>query len=147
MVLPCGMHVRFGPTEWAAAEGFDYPKTTQVSGACNARADEEDETAWEWRACDTEIAFDDLWHAVRGGGGGSYGVVTAASYQLHALWDLKFVFVNAEVSAACGVLLGGLPSDEQTAFENLWCVAPRALRLFVSPPAPREYSVNPQGGR
>jgi len=42
-----------------------------------------DETLWQWELCpEDSVNFDDLWHAVRGGGNG-YGVTTAVEYQLH----------------------------------------------------------------
>ena len=46
-VLADGRHVLFGPTGWEAADGFLYPKTTEVSGKCNANMDA-DEDQWEW---------------------------------------------------------------------------------------------------
>jgi len=96
MVLACGTHVKFGPSEWEAAPGFQYPKTTVVTGYCNANVDE-DESKWEWKKCSSSIPFDDLWHAVRGGGGGSYGVVTAMTYQLNPRSDIEVMFFNRTV--------------------------------------------------
>ena len=43
MVLPNGYHVRFGPTEWETAEGYDVPKTLKVSGVCRSNPSETDE--------------------------------------------------------------------------------------------------------
>jgi FAD/FMN-containing dehydrogenase len=82
VVLPNGVHVRFGPTAWEKKKG--YPRVTQVSGYCNA-APSNDEAKWDWVACDDSlnINFADLWFAFRGGGGGSYGVLTSLHYQLH----------------------------------------------------------------
>jgi len=82
MVLPNGMHVKFGPTEWKTSAPFLYPQTTKVEGKCNHNV-HEDESQWDWRRCEKEMPFDKLWFAVRGGGGGTYGVVTAVHYQLH----------------------------------------------------------------
>ena len=86
MVLPNGSHVKFGPTEWkdASAEGFVVPRTTVVSGVCRSNPDEQDEEKWMWGDCpeDFDIDFGDLWFAVRGGGGGTWGVVTSISIQL-----------------------------------------------------------------
>jgi hypothetical protein len=45
----------------------------------------DDEAQWDWRDCETHISFDKLWFAVRGGGGGTFGTVTAVHYQLHDL--------------------------------------------------------------
>ena len=87
MVLPNGYHVKFGPTEWedASAEGFAVPRTTVVSGVCRSNPDEQDEEKWVWGDCpdDFDIDFGDLWFAVRGGGGGTWGVVTSIYLQLH----------------------------------------------------------------
>ena len=81
-VLPQGQHVRFGPTSWEDEEGFLHPKTTAVSGVCNTNPDE-DEANWIWEPCPTEIKFDDLWFAFRGGGGGTWRIVTSIYLQLH----------------------------------------------------------------
>eukprot|EP00751_Fragilariopsis_kerguelensis_P022573 CAMPEP_0170900086 /NCGR_PEP_ID=MMETSP0734-20130129/47184_1 /TAXON_ID=186038 /ORGANISM="Fragilariopsis kerguelensis, Strain L26-C5" /LENGTH=481 /DNA_ID=CAMNT_0011293459 /DNA_START=99 /DNA_END=1541 /DNA_ORIENTATION=+ len=86
MVLPSGNHVRFGPTLWEEQEGYQYPKTTTVTGYCNAVPYEMEESLWEWSPCNDEtINFADLWFAVRGGGGGTFGIVTSLHYQLHDL--------------------------------------------------------------
>jgi FAD/FMN-containing dehydrogenase len=90
MVLPKGMHVRFGPTAWDPKAGMMYPQTKVVTGYCN-KGDLEDESAWDWQECDEDISFMDLWYAVRGGGGGSYGVITAIYYQLHEYSKLQIV--------------------------------------------------------
>ena len=82
MVLPTGQHVRFGPTEWTSDPDLDWPRTTKVTGWCNTNP-VLNESEWKWQVCsDGSINFDDLWHAVRGGGNG-YGVTTAVEYQLH----------------------------------------------------------------
>lgn len=86
MVLPSGNHVRFGPTLWEEQEGYQYPKTTTVTGYCNVVPYEMEESLWEWSPCNDEtINFADLWFAVRGGGGGTFGIVTSLHYQLHDL--------------------------------------------------------------
>lgn len=88
MVLPNGTHVRFGPTSWEEEEGSLYHKTTEVTGYCNAKPYETDESMWEWTTCEGEeenINFEDLWFAVRGGGGGTFGILTSVYYQLHDL--------------------------------------------------------------
>eukprot|EP00913_Durusdinium_trenchii_P021905 g20583.t1 len=41
---------------------------------------------WQWEPCDDvglPVTFKQLWFAVRGGGGGTYGIVTSVYYQLH----------------------------------------------------------------
>jgi hypothetical protein len=83
MVLPSGTHVRFGPSKWTEEEGMMYPRTVEVTGLCNANPLETDESLWEWSQCQESIPFHDLWFAVRGGGGGSWGIVTSLYYQLH----------------------------------------------------------------
>ena len=87
MVLPNGVHVKFGPTEWedASAAGFIVPKTKVVTGVCRSNPDEHDEEKWSWERCpeDFDIDFNDLWFAVRGGGGGTWGVITSVLLQLH----------------------------------------------------------------
>lgn len=86
MVLPDGQFVRFGPSTWTPAEGNQlYPQTTSVKGYCIAEdtADLSDESTWSWVDCTDQYGFDDLWFAIRGGGGGSYGVITSIYYQLH----------------------------------------------------------------
>ena len=61
MVLPNGVHVKFGPTEWedASAEGFTVPRTKVVSGVCRSNPDEHDEEKWIWERCpeDFDINF------------------------------------------------------------------------------------------
>lgn len=99
MVLADGRHVKFGPTAWEAAKGFLFPKTTNVTGLCNQNVDN-DESKWRWEACDTPVPFDDLWLAVRGGGGGTYGLLTALHYQLHDYTPLVGVTANATASGA-----------------------------------------------
>ena len=85
MVLSNGKHVRFMPSEWEAESGKLYPQTRKVSGECNENP-VADESKWQWGPCTElglDLSFEDLWFAVRGGGGGTYGVVTSAYYQLH----------------------------------------------------------------
>ena len=82
MVLPSGEHVKFAPSKWKDDPGFLYPKTTEVTGFCNKNV-VTDESEWQWEACEVEVPWEDLWYAVRGGGGGSYGIVVALTYQLH----------------------------------------------------------------
>jgi len=83
MVLASGHHIRLGPTEWVEEEGFDYPRTISVAGVCNQNPSEENEEKWMWKSCTDDINFYDIWFAVRGGGGGTYGVITSLYLQLH----------------------------------------------------------------
>ena len=92
MVLPNGQHVKFGPTTWEDIPDA-VPKTTSVSGVCRTNSLERDEEKWEWTECPIDINFDDLWFAVRGGGGGTWGVVLSLYYQLHEYFPLERVTV------------------------------------------------------
>ena len=83
MVLASGQHVKFGPSNWENDPELLYPRTTEVQGFCNGNVAAPD-AEWQWEACTVEVPWEDLWYAVRGGGGGSYGIVTALTYQLHA---------------------------------------------------------------
>jgi len=95
MVLPDGRHVKFGPTKWEEAENFLYPKTTQVGGKCNANSMAQNDEDAVWETCEDPIPpFADLWFAVRGGGGGTYGVVTSLKYQLHNYKPLVVLQIN-----------------------------------------------------
>jgi hypothetical protein len=100
MVLPNGHHVKFGPTDWVIKEGYDVPKTLSVSGLCNTKPDEADEANWEWSECpeDANIDFNGLWFAVRGGGGGTWGVVTSIYLQIHEYLPLESIL---QVPTAC----------------------------------------------
>eukprot|EP00957_Ditylum_brightwellii_P171736 13074109-Ditylum_brightwellii.AAC.1 len=101
MVLPTGGHVRFSPTEWVNGDQLAWPRTTKVTGWCNSNP-VEDETEWEWEVCPQGgVNFDDLWHAVRGGGNG-WGVITSLEYQLP---DYPGQLVPA------AVFLGNSPDD------------------------------------
>jgi hypothetical protein len=91
IVLPDERHVKFGPTAWENADGYMYPRTTAVSGQCNSNISP-DESEWLWEDCDAP--FEDLWYAVRGGGGGTYGVVSAVKYMLHEHESLDLVYVS-----------------------------------------------------
>ena len=42
-----------------------------------------DEKDWIWEECEQYVNFADLWFAVRGGGGGTWGVVLSMNIQLH----------------------------------------------------------------
>mmetsp|Transcript_8477 Transcript_8477/g.10697 ORF Transcript_8477/g.10697 Transcript_8477/m.10697 type:complete len:636 (-) Transcript_8477:263-2170(-) len=111
MVLPNGHHVRFGPTEWEDAEGFIVPRTIDVSGMCRSNPEEQDEEKWQWGSCPDEfdVDFNDLWFAVRGGGGGTWGVVLSLYLQLHEYEKYERYAVSpAEDCAALGITPSGL---------------------------------------
>ena len=125
MVLPNGYHVKFGPTEWedASAEGFAVPRTKVVSGVCRSNPDEQDEEKWMWGACpeDFDIDFGDLWFAVRGGGGGTWGVVTSMTLQLHDY--LRYNFFELSSSEECSAA----SSDLWPEFVPKYLMAPLLL--------------------
>lgn len=73
------------------------PKTVSVTGLCNSNPFEIDESNWLWEDCTEDVSFDDLWFAVRGGGGGSWGVVTSMYLQLHEY--LPYERINMRYSA------------------------------------------------
>jgi hypothetical protein len=122
MVLPDGTHVKFGPTEWEAQEGLMYPQTTKVEGLCNKNVQHR-ESQWQWGACDDHsINFEDLWFAVRGGGGGTWGVILAVWYQLHSLTERSF-YVKTDF-AAVSALQETVPNqtweDVKSSVKNMW---------------------------
>ena len=98
------VHVKFGPTEWedASAEGFIVPRTKVVSGVCRSNPDEHDEEKWIWERCheDFDIDFNDLYFAVRGGGGGTWGVMTSVLLQLHDYLPFNPYYFNLEECSA-----------------------------------------------
>lgn len=95
MVLPNGYHVRFGPTDWddvdAEEDEYTMPRTTAVSGVCQKNPEEPDESKWIWEDCAEDIDFDDLWFAVNGGSGGTWGVVTSVYLVLHEYEPLETI--------------------------------------------------------
>jgi len=103
MVLPDGTHVRFGPDDWEDAPGFLYPKTIAVKGYCNENVASADEDEWDWKECDDDVVdFNELWMASRGGGGGTWGIVTSLVYQLHPRpghHAMKFLPLVSDVDA------------------------------------------------
>lgn len=128
MVLPNGYHVKFGPTKWedASAEGFIVPRTTGVTGLCRSNPEEQGEDKWNWGNCpdDVDIDFDDLWFAVRGGGGGTWGVVTSLYLQLHdALPFTKYEFLWA-ASEEC-LAVATLANE----FKATYLIAPSLLNV------------------
>lgn len=99
MVLPDGRHVKFGPTEWEEKEGLLYPQTTKVTGYCNVNIDHH-ESKWLWEECEDEPFWEDLWFAVRGAGGGTYGVLLSSTHQLHDFEPFFSVYVNPDSTEA-----------------------------------------------
>ena len=103
-ILPSGLHVLFGPTEWEDQEGYHYPKVTKVSGLCNTQPLEADESKWIWETCPESINFEDLWFAFSGGGGGTYGIVSSIYLQLHQYpgKTIRYPFTTATMLQTCG---------------------------------------------
>lgn len=95
MVLPDGTHVKFGPTQWTT--GTIFPQTRTVKGHCNRNVVLE-ESKWVWEDCKAVVPWEDLWFAVRGGGGGTWGVVTAVHYQLHDAANVTWFKPNLEIA-------------------------------------------------
>lgn len=119
MVLPNGQHVRFGPTEWEDVPNA-VPKTTKVSGICRTNPLEQIEEHWNWFECPMNINFDELWFAVRGGGGGTWGVVLSLYYQLHPYLPYERIDLVAYPPDA----LVGLEPSQQEYVET-------AFRMFM----------------
>jgi len=120
MVLADETHVKFYPTEWEDSEGFLYPKTTKVDGLCSTNniLDEEEENNEEltmmWGPCEDPVPpFEDLWFAVRGGGGGTYGVVESVKIQLHENIPFYVFTANATIMNENEALLMNLTEDEK----------------------------------
>jgi len=117
MVLPDGTHVKFGPTQWEKQEGLMYPQTTRVEGLCNHNVQHR-ESQWQWGGCtDKNINFDDLWFAVRGGGGGSWGVVLSVYYQLHEIKSPTFT-VNTDFDVV-SALQAAIPNQTEWAYVKM----------------------------
>lgn len=138
MVLPDGRFVRFGPSTWAAPQGDQlYPQTTEVTGFCND-GDLSNESEWSWSECRDPVAFNDLWYAVRGGGGGSWGVVTSIYYQLHSKpGSLQIVHWSTPWST---LLFDTNKTDaEKAEVNNRWF---RFLFLFLYAPSRINISAN-----
>jgi len=97
MVLPKGQLVRFGPSKVKEKEKeFLYPTAEIISGVCCTNPRENDETKFVWKQCSKDIKFDDLWFAVLGGGGGTYGIVTSLRIQLQDYLPLEYVAFDIE---------------------------------------------------
>ena len=121
--------MKFGPTtEWedASAEGFIVPRTKVVSGVCRSNPDEHDEEKWIWESCpeDFGIDFNDLYFAVRGGGGGTWGVVTSVFLQLHDYLPSSPYAFNFPPSEECSAI-----TPQYAAFRALYFSAPSFLNV------------------
>ncbi len=129
MVLPNGHHVKFGPTEWedASADGFIVPHTKVVSGVCRSNPNEEDEEKWIWDDCpeDFGIDFGDLWFAVKGGGGGTWGVVTSVYLQIHEYLPYIYYGWASEVEECSGI------APKFVEFKAKYLMAPKLLNVTM----------------
>jgi len=132
MVLPKGQLVRFGPSKVKAEkEEFLYPTTEIISGVCCTNPHENDENKFIWNQCDSndDIKFDDLWFAVLGGGGGTYGIVTSLSIQLQDYLPLEYVAFDI---AGCVDFSNGLEAaDTQTILDSI--VVDFFVAFFLNP--------------
>ena len=70
-----------------------------MKGLCNKNVHHLEEE-WEWGECDEDIPFEDLWFAVRGGGGGTWGVLISSWHQLHDDEEWYILNSNGEASRA-----------------------------------------------
>jgi hypothetical protein len=103
-----------------------------VSGYCNA-VPSNDEAKWDWVACcddSLNINFADLWFAFRGGGGGSYGVLTSLHYQLHD-YPGPLTIVAADATQLLP-LVSGL---NETAVYLLYCQYIEFIHLYLFVPS------------
>lgn len=153
MVLPNGHHVRFGPTKWETAESFSVPRTTEVAGMCRENPKEIDEGKWAWSACpsDANINFDDLWFAVNGGGGGTWGVITSLYLQLHEYLPLEVVVIKGSLWAdILAIDMGDCPASSSMGdLVNEFLFKFRFLPETISVPQKESdtcgFADNPQG--
>ena len=73
------------------------PQTTKVTALCNSNvvANEDD---WDWQPCtDLDVSPEDLWMALRGGGGGTYGITLSVKYQLFEQNPIQVYFLGLGV--------------------------------------------------
>merc|ERR1712238_321272 len=97
-----------------------YPTTTEVSGRCatsNSDLDSFGNYLFERCSDDTDINFDDLWFAMLGGGGGTYGIVTVMSIQLQEYKPLEYVAYDIQ---GCFSAATAIPSLVTAATSNFW---------------------------
>lgn len=131
MVLPSGLHVRFGPTDWETNNDMMYPRTIAITGYCN-NGDLSDEDSWDWQECGKRrINFHDLWFAVRGGGGGSYGVITSIYYQLHKYTVMQVTVPVISVAVENMIQNQGSSDEDVDDFKKAWYDF--VLRFFFDP--------------
>lgn len=95
LVLPDGSHVKVYPSDWDVVQGHIYPQTSKVTAMCNANV-VADESQWEWEPCDSlNVAPEDIWLSVRGGGGGTYAVTLSVTYQLFEQHPVRVMYGGA----------------------------------------------------
>ena len=91
---------------------------------------------WVWEECSNRIAFEDLWFAVRGGGGGTYGVVLSVKVQLHENIPFYSVGRNISVTTEMTKALGAnLTVGELKNFWKVWriCEIEFSLNFLYNP--------------
>merc|ERR1712232_298816 len=112
-----------------------YPKTTKVEGLCNSNVFA-DESLWVWEPCEDPVPpFEDLWFAVRGGGGGTYGVVTSVKLQLHDNIPFYEFAYNETVATTYEATIAELSKEEQEFVlgNGSYCIANLSLDYLFNP--------------
>jgi len=118
VALPSGHHVRVFPTKWDDTEDFITPQTTKVTALCNSNivANEDD---WDWHSCtDLSVSPEDLWMALRGGGGGTYGITLSVKYQLFEQNPIQTIMLGLGVISLVNQT-GALDDKEKKAYETI----------------------------
>ena len=96
--------------------------------------EESDESKWVWEDCPFDDAiFDDLWFAVRGGGGGTWGVVLSMYLQLHDYPGKHYLISRPELVKFCNEdltdkQLGSL-TQEYWKFNTQFLYDPKSLGI------------------
>jgi len=138
LALPDGTHVRVFPSEWEDVDGYIYPQTTRVIALCNVNV-VADESKWDWQPCDNlAVSPEDIWMAVRGGGGGTYAITLSVKYQLFD--HLSFQPISFGFSAWAGA--STVDVDVKEAYDravaifqandiSLWNEARRIYTMFL----------------
>jgi len=111
-----------------------------VTALCNSNvvANEDD---WDWQPCtDLGVSPEDLWMALRGGGGGTYGITLSVKYQLFEQNPLQFLNLGLGFMSY-GNQTGALDDKTKEIYETivakfkadgtLWEEARRTFTLFV----------------
>lgn len=111
-----------------------------MTALCNSNvvANEDD---WDWQPCtDLGVSPEDLWMALRGGGGGTYGITLSVKYQLFEQNPLQFLNLGLGFMSY-GNQTGALDDKTKEIYETivakfkadgtLWEEARRTFTLFL----------------